>query len=366
MTPPEDARTAGPVAEPPRRLLLLQCRNYGDAVIGTGLVEALGGQGIELHVLARPRFAALFRNNPHVAQVHTAEFPMGTAKDFRLAAAADLAARTLALRRLRFDRAVNLCGDFREIGLGWAIAPRGNCSPIWPARHPRRQLDRAALQGLVSHPVPVPEQELGIYAVVQRIAAALGGRNRARSRLYDAQRRPYAHAPGQAAIGLHPLAGVACKQWPIERWRALVGLLREQGRPVLIFGAPLERERLEAEFHGLLGQEVRLATGDLDQLFDRLCGIAAFVGLDSFGIHAAQAIGTPCLMLNGGMLAPLVAPPDALLVDGGAGLPCHPCYNRPTCLDTAQPYRCMRELPEQRVLQGLLRLLGDGGAAPKL
>jgi ADP-heptose:LPS heptosyltransferase len=353
-------------AEPPRRLLLLQCRNYGDAVIGTGLVEALGGQGIELHVLARPRFADLFRHNPHVVQVHTAEFPMGTAKDFGFAAATDLAARTLALRRLRFDRVVNLCGDFREIGLGWAIAPRGNCSPIWPVQHPRRQLDRVALSGLVSHPVPVPPQELGIYGAVQRVADALGGRGRACSRLYDAQRRPYTHAPGATAIGLHPLAGVACKQWPMEQWRALVALIRAQGRPVLIFGAPLERERLAAAFDGLLGAQVQLATGSLDELFDRLCGVAAFVGLDSFGIHAAQAIGTPCLMLNGGMLAPLVAPPDALLIDGGAGLPCHPCYNRPSCLGAAQPYRCMREIPAQRVWQGLLRLLGDGGAASKL
>jgi ADP-heptose:LPS heptosyltransferase len=366
MTPPEDARAAGPAPAPPRRLLLLQCRNYGDAVIGTGLIEALGGQGVELHVLARPRFAALFRNNPHVAQVHTAEFPMGTAKQFGLAAAAGLAARTLALRRQGFDRVVNLCGDFREIGLGWAIAPRGNCGPIWPARHPRRQLDRAALPGLVSHPVAVPPQELGIYAVVQRIAAALGAAAPARSRLYDARQRPYAHAAGNAAIGLHPLAGVTCKQWPAARWRALVGLLREQGRPVLIFGAPVERERLAAEFDGLLGAEVQLASGSLDELFERLCGIAAFVGLDSFGIHAAQAIGTPSLMLNGGMLAPLVVPPDALLLDGGAGLPCHPCYNRPSCVGSERPYRCMLDLPEQRVVQGLRRLLGDGGAARKL
>jgi ADP-heptose:LPS heptosyltransferase len=152
----------------------------------------------------------------------------------------------------------------------------------------------------------------------------------------------------------------------MERWRALVGLIREQGRPVLIFGAPAERERLAADFAGLLGPQVRLATGGLDEFFAELCGLDAFVGLDSFGVHAAQAIGVPCLMLNGGMLAALVAPPDALLVDGGEGLPCHPCYNRPSCEASEQPYRCMRALPESRVMLGLRRLLGDGAAVSKL
>ena len=102
------------------------------------------------------------------------------------------------------------------------------------------------------------------------------------------------------------------------------------------------------------------------EFFREMGGLGAFVGLDSFGVHVAQAVGTPCVMLNGGMLAPLVAPPDALSVDGGEGLACHPCYNRPTCLASPNPYRCLRDLPEARVMQALLRLLGDGGRSSKL
>jgi heptosyltransferase-3 len=365
----EDVPVAAAAA--PRRLLLLQCRNYGDAVIGTGLVEALGrsGCGTELHLLTRPRFAALYRNNPLVSEVHLAEFPMGTAKSFGPGAALHLARQVARLRRRGYDRVVSLCGDFREIGLGWSIAPRGNCSLLLPLDHPRRRLERAGLAGLVSVPVPVPPEELNVYAMVQRVATALGATAPARQQLYDAACRLYRHCPDTVPlIGLHPSAGVPSKQWPTQRWRALLALIRAQGWRTLIFGAPAERARLEADFAGLLAADVELATGEVDEFFARLGSLSAFVGLDSFGVHAAHAVGTPVVLLNGPILSGLIAPPGALLVDGGAGLPCHPCYNRPICLDRPKPYQCMGELPESRVLAGLRRLLdaGDSPAAAKL
>jgi heptosyltransferase-3 len=346
-------------AAAPRRILMLQCRNYGDAVIGTGLAEALGGagQGVELHVLTRPRFRALYAHNPQVAAVHEAEFPMGTAKQFGPAQALWLRRQVAALRRLRFERVVNLCGDARENLLGWLIAPRGNCGPVWPAGHPHRRLVRQGLTGLLGVPVAMVAEEAGMYAMVERLARALGAGAPARQRLYDSAGQPYLHRGGGRLIGLHPAAGVACKEWPAPRWRALAEALRGEGWALRVFGAPDERARLEADFAGLAGPGLELATGGLDEFFRGLAGLDAYVGLDSFGIHAAHAVGTPALLLNGGILAALIRPPGTALVDGGAGLPCHPCYYRPTCTAQPNPYRCMRQLPEQLVLRSLRGLL---------
>lgn len=344
---------------------MLQCRNYGDAVIGTGLAEALGGaaQGVELHVLTRPRFRALYQGNPQVAAVHEAEFPMGTDKRFGAAQAVPLLRQVAALRRLRFERVVNLCGDARENLLGWLIAPRGNCGPVWPPGHPHRNLVRQGLTGLLGAPVPMVAEEVGMYLMVERLARALGARAPARQGLYDRQGQRYVHSPSGRVIGLHPAAGVACKEWPAARWRALAQALRQEGWAVRVFGASGERPRLEAEFGGLLGPGLELATGGLEEFFRGLSEVVALVGLDSFGIHAAHAVGTPAVLLNGGILAGLIRPPGTLLVDGGAGLPCHPCYYRPSCAEGPSPYHCIRELPEQAVLRQLRALLPAPSAA---
>jgi heptosyltransferase-3 len=125
------------------------------------------------------------------------------------------------------------------------------------------------------------------------------------------------------------------------------------------FCAPSERAALAAGLGDLPGLE--LASGDTDDFFARLCRVAAFVGLDSFGIHAAHAIGVPSIMLNGANLAEAIKPPQARLIDGGIGVSCHPCYNKPTCTATAEPYRCIRAIAETQVLRGLQVLLAASG-----
>ena len=353
-------------AAPPRRVLLLQCRNVGDAVIGTGFSEALGRseQGIELHVLTRAAFRPLYADSPYVAEVHIGEFPMGSVRRFGAAQAAALPGLIARLRRLRFDRVVNLCGDFRENALGWAIGGGGNCGPVWPAGHAYRQHARQGLTGLLPGAVRIAPDAPSVYAAVQSVATALGATAPARQRLYDAGGNAYAHRPQGRVVGLHPSSSQPCKEWPGARWRSLIGLIRAEGHAVLVFGAPAERERLAAELDGLLGPQVELVTGPMDAFFERLSRVAAFVGLDSFGIHAAHAIGVPSIALNGANQANLVMPPDALLIDGGIGVSCHPCFSRPTCLDDANPYRCIRDIPEARVMEHLRRLLPAPGARP--
>ena len=68
----------------PRKVLLIQGRNFGDSVIVTGLLEALGRSvnDIEISVLTRPHFKEIYERNPFVTHIEYANFPMGTDKRF--------------------------------------------------------------------------------------------------------------------------------------------------------------------------------------------------------------------------------------------------------------------------------------------
>src|SRR4051794_38991090 len=128
------------------RFLLIQARNFGDAVISTGMIEALGNSFVdaEIAVLTRPQFRTIFANNPLVTSVYCASFPMGTVKNFRTREAVHLAARVAKLRHRRFT-VVSLAGDFRENALGWLINPQGNYGVIWADEHPYRKLVRQGM-----------------------------------------------------------------------------------------------------------------------------------------------------------------------------------------------------------------------------
>lgn len=340
-----------------RRVLLLQCRNYGDAVIGTGMVEALGScdPQVELHVLTRPWLGSLFATNPFVKCVHEAEFPMGTDKRFGIRAALCLARLVVQLRQQHFDVVIELTGDVREIVLSRLIAPKGNCGLLWKHGHLQRRIVRQRMETWVSMAVPIPPDELNIYSAIQRVAALLGAQATARPRLYDPTGKAYGHHPVERAVGIHMLAGQRCREWPAERWRDLVKAIKKAGLDVVVFGAPADRERLEANLGDVL-ERVELVTGSLHDFFRRLGRMRAFVGLDSFSIHAAYAVGVPSIMLNGASRAEIWCPPGTEFLDGGAGLSCHPCFNKPVCTSSDTPYQCIRAIPEAKVVRLLERL----------
>jgi heptosyltransferase III len=361
------ASSGTPLAEQanvrPRRALLLQCRNYGDAVIGTGLIEALAScePRLEMHVLTRPWMRSLFNTNPFVSRVHEAEFPMGTDKRFGTLAALRLARRIGQLRRQHFDLVIQLTGDVREIALGRLIAPKDNCGLLWEEGHLQRRIVRQRLERWVSSPVPIRSDELNIYSAIQSLAAFLGARAPARPRLYDPSGKPYAYHPHERAVGIHMVAGQRCREWPIERWRGLIEAIKKAGLDVVVFGAPADRERLTASLGNALDDRVELVTGSLENFFGRLARVRAFVGLDSFSIHAAYAVGVPSIMLNGASRAEIWCPPGTEFLDGGAGLACHPCFNKPVCTSSESPYQCVRVIPEAKVVRLLERL---GAFAP--
>ena len=342
----------------PRKVLLIQGRNFGDSVIVTGLLEALGRSvnDIEISVLTRPHFKEIYERNPFVTHIEYANFPMGTDKRFGGRAALNLIRKLARLHRQRFTEVIHLTGDFRENFLGWLVAPAGNRGVVWEAGNPQSKLVRPGLTGLLTRAITIPAAIENYYEVIQHFATAFGAVAPARPRLYARDGSMLAHRPSANAIGFHMSASLDCKLWPAENWQSLLKLLRGRGYTVTIFGAANEREQILQDLGTAFGAGVDLVTGSLDQFFDGLSRMRAVVCLDSFSVHAAYAIGVPGVMINGANRASMWLPPGFELVDGGHGLPCAPCLNVPICEGSDRPYQCVRDISVDAVISGLDRL----------
>lgn len=94
-----------------------------------------------------------------------------------------------------------------------------------------------------------------------------------------------------------------CKNWPFDRWQAVIDWLqKEQGlMVVLVGGDSMPPLRADVDLRH------KTNVGQLGAIIGR-CGL--FLGVDSFPIHAAQAVGCQVIGLFG------ITRPDLLLTDG--------------------------------------------------
>ena len=97
-----------------------------------------------------------------------------------------------------------------------------------------------------------------------------------------------------APIAIHSGSGSAAKNWPIERWKALLTAL--PGRELLIIGGEADERQLAA----LRSHNARFAFNlPLPHLAAVIERCATFMGHDSGISHIAAAVGTPCVLLFG-------------------------------------------------------------------
>ena len=108
-------------------------------------------------------------------------------------------------------------------------------------------------------------------------------------------------APDWIAVAPGPTSW-RCKNWPFDRWQAVLDYLKVTGVFTVLVGGDV-LPPLKADL------DLRRKT-NVGQLGALLAECRLFVGLDSFPIHAAQAVGTPVVGLFG------ITRPDLLLTDG--------------------------------------------------
>ena len=302
QTPVPDVVPSHVPARPPLRILIVRVGAMGDVLHGLPAVAALRAALPDCFIgwAIEPRWTNLLSANgggvrgpamPIVDRLHpvpTSEWKRGP---FSLRTLRSIAGLWRELRRERYDVCVDLQGSIRSAWIGrMAAAPR-YIGPANPRERPARILygERVAA-GAAS----VIEQ------ACELVSAAVGSvLQPAPVRLpLDLEAEAWAEARVAGHRGfalLAPTAGWGAKQWPVDRFRALLEALRAQGVPVLV-NASSPGDPVAAE---ITADPAELAISTLAQLVALTRRAAVVVGGDTGPVHLAAALGRPTVALFG-------------------------------------------------------------------
>jgi ADP-heptose:LPS heptosyltransferase len=340
------------------RLLVVRADNLGDVLLTGPALAALRSAAphAELDLLASPAGAAAAQLLPEVdetvvarvswQQIAVTAEPPDTDLVFRIAArhyAAAVVLTSFSQSPWPAGYALQRAGVPLRAGMSKEFGGTALTHWVPAADDGLHQADRA-LRLLDGLGVPTAHVPSTLHAAVpaasqERAAAAVQGAG------LDAG-APYAVM----------LPGASCpsRRWPAERFRTTAALLADDGLPVVVTGPAAERD-LVADVAARTPGVVALAGAfDVPDLAALLAGAAVAVTNNSGGMHLADAVGTPVVVLfagteDEGQYRPRSVPSAVLRVPTA----CSPCrqFHCPFDLE------CLAIGPEDAALAAL-RLAG--------
>ena len=323
-----------------KKVLFIEARNFGDAIIKDAIISQYGSAypDKQIDVWTKWQFASIFARNKRIHKLYLAGFPIAGMKSWNVIG---LIKKIWALRRERYDLAVDTVGDFRERFLLWLIRPERLVSIEREEGNPFNRLIRRGLSFLIE-PVNVAREMVNVYDQSAYLLEYLGVR-REIGALDDQQVQK-----GNKVIGIHPFASQVCKMWSWEKWNELYAGLLARGYGVWFFCSPKERQTLEKyiKIHG----DTRIVAGSLQEFLKELQQVDLLVCLDSFAVHASCSLGVRSIMLNGANDFRIWQTPLTQVVMGSTDCEHWPCYNKPKCED----YRCIHSIEPETLLKHIM------------
>jgi hypothetical protein len=316
------------------RTLLLETRNFGDAIIKNDFIRKYGQANPLDHIdiLCKKQFVAIFEDNPYIQHIYTSGFPIAGMKSWNFPELLG------TIRRLhgQYDLAVDVLGDWRERLLLWMMHPRKILSLERAEGHPFNNLIRRGLSSLVE-PVPISLGQVNFYRQLDELLVVLGGTP---NTMFIEQAIPQ---KTRRVIGIHPMASQECKLWGWNSWNELIHILKGKGDSVWCFCAPKEKGIIEKN----IDQEgIQTISSDIKSFFRNLSQVDLLICLDSFATHAAYSVGVPSIVLNGANDFRLWQTPLTKVVQGAFECKYWPCYNKPKCTR----YDCMTSIRVEDVI----------------
>ena len=279
----------------PEKILALQFKYFGDAVLLTPALHALREQfpQSEIHLLVPAELAPLFQHLPWLTRVWAMPRKRGSAslrKTWPLIS---------ALRREGFDRSVDFASNDRGailscfIGakrrLGWAES--GGFfgrkffynDRVAPEKNPPHESVRLA-QLLSGWQIPLPR--------------SLEPEIRADPALADAAKKIL---PDERAVICHVASSQPKKEWPRAHWAKLNQLATNTGIKMVFTTARGEREAaLMIELKEIAPEALILQQiSDLPLFLAALARAAVFISSDTGPLHFAAGLGVPTISLFG-------------------------------------------------------------------
>jgi len=308
--------------------------------------------------LTRPGFKDIYEKNPSVNNIYYANFPMGTKKDFNFFELIQLLKVIKTLSNNKYDIVLNNIGDIRENLLGKLINPKQNISLIYDKDHPFKNLIRLNSSLFLDRYIFVPKDVRNIYEIQRYFLKELGCSQILPPKIYLSEKYCTEETINKKIIGIHPFASQPSKIWSFDNWKSLINDLKSE-YVIWIFGSKDDEVTLNKFFSDIIDQKgVFVKTGSLSNFFLNLSRCSLLIGLDSFSIHAASALGIKGIMLNGSNDWEIWKPDNVYVISKGKEF-CkfYPCFNKPKCKGKDYEFICMNSINKGDVLSLMNEIL---------
>lgn len=281
------------------KILIVRVGAMGDVLHALPAVAALRHLHPDWQIdwVVDPRWAPLLvdadGNGPIVSHVHLAETQLWSKAPVSIQTLRSIRSLRNALRRERYDLAVDMQGTLRSAVIGW-MAGASNFAGY---SDPRESLAAASYsQKFIRNGTHVVEQ--GAALLGEACGTALEPKDVSLPRHADAEAWADAAVLIRPLLMLAPGAGWAAKQWPAERFGEVARETRLKTSDCVVNAASRD-DVFAARVVSASAGAARILTCDVAQLIALTRRTDRFVGGDSGPTHLAAALGVPLVALFG-------------------------------------------------------------------
>ncbi|MBL7139916.1 MAG: lipopolysaccharide heptosyltransferase I [Planctomycetes bacterium] len=351
------------------RTLIIKPSSMGDVVQALPVLTALKEAHPAAHVswLVGKSFAGILEGHPRLDEVIVFDRQRFGTFTFSVTVAGEFLAFMKSLRQRRFTTVIDLQGLLRSGLLALATG-----APSRVGFRDARELAPLFYTAEVFVPRRIVHAVDRYLAVAQRLGLA-GPRARdhlpVSTEARAAIRRRLAEAglaPGEPFVAVGPHARWPTKEWPAERFAAVVEMLgRYEGARAVLVGSRDAADAARLIARGLAEPPIDLTNRTtLKELAAVLAEARVMLTNDSGPMHVAAAVGTPVVAIFGPTNPARTGPygPGHRILAGRAA--CSPCYRRQCLYDRGNAAMlCLTNITPEAVYEQLSAAWRDAGPA---
>lgn len=266
------------------KILFLEFRGFGDAIIKSGFIERISNEDILVDVLAYPPCAEIFKLNKRIRKVYVCQYPRRDMKtdNFRVSIK-----NIRLIQKEQYDLCIDTSGDFRERVIGKLCCAKQFVS-VERIGFP---FGRTGLGWLADNNINITAENKNIYQQFDVIFKQLG---------LDVYELKSAKAKQKKCVGIHPFASAVQRMWDWKKWKELLKWLLSHNFNIVLFCSPMEESTLRERMGSIIEvDDVEINVGTLSHFLEGINKIDLMIGMDSFAVHAAYYMNTPSIMLCG-------------------------------------------------------------------